>query len=1432
MSQSTRSDQSLSQGTAPDMTSEAALQQVTTERNSLRSQNDQLWKIIEKQRIIIQNLQKDIAKVTAERDLLRHLAAENESFRSNSLTSNSNVNNAGIQPANHVQVNDHQQQSRRNLERKAQETEDASLEQNSTGVNGDKDIKLASMSQSTSPLSSAASSPTESRQLQPDQIAHQRDTQAPSASRSGAIPFSPSSAKEDDSSPEESKPIEEGRPSTSQEDDVASQSSYDSEVQVATTVSRVQLQVNSTASPAIIVGRDPRQSPARPDFNSSSFAAINQSPVSGGGGSPSNSRNVSANIALGLIASNMPHLPPRSPRRERKDPADGASSPAASDNEDESSQSPQGSKKKLLPSAKHGADQSSPLFQGSSSSYTGQEQGSPVMSATKVSMKQTHAYETGGTEYDAFQLTNSNSSPSYVGTATRKTISGQIPTIPTMQLSKGQGLQELNVSSPSTGVHAVSTPASPVAAIIDQDAEKFRQYMNKFSNPGRRNVSAPIQVINSQDHAAALGQAVAMENIQNQIEIQNQLLGQVQGHAGRLALNPVNGFDQRNARDGANATGPTTGYEVAESGYNRPSAEGYDHGSPADVTEKSSSQLSLPLETRNKKRESTLQFDDYPKIAARSTSHQRDDDDTFSGHGVGAPVPPRRFDSQLPMDPSQNRVASPTPSGHSSLTNSLAGMQPPLSHSRSAPTVHQQAFSMFADLEFVSILVVGSNISTNDRGKEQLTFFISIGQEVQGDLEDVRHHHKEDDELWRVEKQYIDFVNLDSKLRVTQSRNIVNSLPKLPDKSLFSTHAPSKVDARKVALEQYLQQVTSLRIKDTRDLCEFLSTNVVEREKRREGNDSGWKEGYLTKRGKNFGGWKTRYFMLRGPVLEYFDSKDGHHLGSIALTNAQIGRQQSQDKPQDSTGDIAASDPNSYRHAFLILEPKKGQTVVDAKKNPSSVIRHVLCAETDQERDDWVDALLIFVGKELSEVQDANDRERSGRKIPEIQKLSATPIKELQSVKGNEKLLLNQEAYERQQRSIPPSQPGQQQQQSAYSQGRSGTMPQSPTTQGMNVEERHSGERASAEGQYPNSRGNNALQEQSPIPRNPSSQSLPQDEANFKSSPDSQSTSPYMSAADAAEKKQKSRMTFWPKKNAKEEAPVPMPSNAGQSGAAQPSGSTPLQPSQDSSRLRNFLGKGNGSNSNSNNNLNSASGPPLPGPGSYPSLAPIRQVFGVALEEAIEQARVQPGYELPAVVYRCIEYLNAHKAKHEEGIYRLNGSAAVIKGLKERFNHDGDVALLAEDEYYDIHAVAGLLKLFLRDLPSSVLTRDLHKDFLQVVELQSRGERVDELTRLVAILPEANYTLLRALTAHLIEIVDNADVNKMTVRNVGIVFSPTLGIPAGVFALLMSDFDQIFHTSDGRIMPLENSDQQETIVAAPLAPQPGAVADPGMDGGP
>lgn len=46
---------------------------------------------------------------------------------------------------------------------------------------------------------------------------------------------------------------------------------------------------------------------------------------------------------------------------------------------------------------------------------------------------------------------------------------------------------------------------------------------------------------------------------------------------------------------------------------------------------------------------------------------------------------------------------------------------------------------------------------------------------------------------------------------------------------------------------------------------------------------------------------------------------------------------------------------------------------------------------------------------------------------------------------------------------------------------------------------------------------------------------------------------------------------------------------------------------------------------------------------------------------------------------------------------------------------EGDVDLLASDEYWDPHAIAGLLKSFLRELPASILTRELHLRFLAVI---------------------------------------------------------------------------------------------------------------------
>lgn len=86
------------------------------------------------------------------------------------------------------------------------------------------------------------------------------------------------------------------------------------------------------------------------------------------------------------------------------------------------------------------------------------------------------------------------------------------------------------------------------------------------------------------------------------------------------------------------------------------------------------------------------------------------------------------------------------------------------------------------------------------------------------------------------------------------------------------------------------------------------------------------------------------------PILTTYRilQRGGNHLGSIQVTGAQIGRQQ-----KNGNDRRELDDDNEYRHAFLIIETKKNST----GQHP----RHVLCAESDEERDAWVDVLVRYV---------------------------------------------------------------------------------------------------------------------------------------------------------------------------------------------------------------------------------------------------------------------------------------------------------------------------------------------------------------------------------------------------------------------------------------------------------------------------------------
>lgn len=555
-------------------------------------------------------------------------------------------------------------------------------------------------------------------------------------------------------------------------------------------------------------------------------------------------------------------------------------------------------------------------------------------------------------------------------------------------------------------------------------------------------------------------------------------------------------------------------------------------------------------------------------------------------------------------------------------------------------------------------------------------------------------------ELWRVEKLLGSLPTLEQQLRPRCA-----DLPRLPDRKLFSGHSPAIIDARRSSLDAYFEDLldTPMDEQAAAIICRFLSTDVLDPQlplPLPNGEDAQarptqpshggipTKSGYLTKKGKNFGGWKSRYFVLDSQELRYFEAPGGAHLGTIKLLNARIGRQ----TQSDPASHVEVDSENQYRHAFLILEPKR--------KDMTSHVRHVLCAESDAERDEWVETLLHYIDERPAEpksqygagVQSSNTKEgKTSRRIGYDEteaKMSGSPG-------------LNQA------HSDTPSP-------SNASTHTPEFVPETGTaSKSFNISGPMNGSVISDAGLWGNKSAANG---------------------------------------GSKEREQKKRNLFHFKKPSYEQL-------------------APVQNAQ--------LKRGG--------DLNAHRG------------GHVRPVFGMQLQEAVEYySPVDVDVYLPAVVYRCIEFLRAKNAANEEGLFRLSGSNIVIRMLKDRFNTEGDVDLLSEEDDYDVHAIASLFKTYLRELPSTILTRELHIEFLKGLELNDKSQKIAAFNVLVHQLPSVNFSLLRTLSQYLLEVVQNSDRNKMSVKNVGIVFSPTLNIPAPLFAMFLTDFEAIFDKPSDR----------------------------------
>ncbi|PFX24563.1 rho GTPase-activating protein 21-A-like isoform X2 [Stylophora pistillata] len=217
---------------------------------------------------------------------------------------------------------------------------------------------------------------------------------------------------------------------------------------------------------------------------------------------------------------------------------------------------------------------------------------------------------------------------------------------------------------------------------------------------------------------------------------------------------------------------------------------------------------------------------------------------------------------------------------------------------------------------------------------------------------------------------------------------------------------------------------------------------------------------------------------------------------------------------------------------------------------------------------------------------------------------------------------------------------------------------------------------------------------------------------------------------------------------------------------------------------------------------------------------------------------------VPLIVEHCCEVVEK-KGLETVGVYRVPGNSAAVTALQEELNNRGiENICLEEEKWNDVNNITSLMKLFLRKLPEGLVTADLYDGFIEANKKEDATERMWAIRSMVQELPDYNFETLKSLVNHLKLVSDNCDKNKMEVRNLAIVFGPTI-IRTGddsmmamvkdmsdqcrIVETLISECDWFFEESEGdecpvKALPPGQETLQEHILSQNVLSSLGQVA--------
>ncbi|KAF0728769.1 hypothetical protein AaE_009421 [Aphanomyces astaci] len=159
----------------------------------------------------------------------------------------------------------------------------------------------------------------------------------------------------------------------------------------------------------------------------------------------------------------------------------------------------------------------------------------------------------------------------------------------------------------------------------------------------------------------------------------------------------------------------------------------------------------------------------------------------------------------------------------------------------------------------------------------------------------------------------------------------------------------------------------------------------------------------------------------------------------------------------------------------------------------------------------------------------------------------------------------------------------------------------------------------------------------------------------------------------------------------------------------------------------------------------------------------LNKQFGLPMEAMPK--RVVDGYDskIPAVLQMMKEYLVLHGGLETEGIFRLAPDKEQCSRVKDAINNGSFGGC------NDVHIVANLIKVWFRDLPTSLFNVIPDKIMYKTCTLKTPESVMDML----ADVPEASKIVILWLLDLMAEVVKHEKATKMSSKNMGIISSTT-----------------------------------------------------------